>query len=576
MKMKKKLFSTLILVTLLASVLPSLPVMAPSSDLVGLWHFDEGSGTAASDDSDYGNHGTLKPTGSEPSWVVVGKLGGALSFDGTNDYVEVPDSLSLDVDDVTIEAWIYIDATIGTGQRNVVRKGHLGDRCYGLDIGVPGARKIRGWVNKGPAGGSTALVANGLTTLTTGQWHHVAMTYDGTNVRVYVDGVLDGTSGVGAGDIFDNALSVRIGGQASGDNGGALAFKGKIDEVRIYKIALTLGVIAAHSRLNYEPPEASTGGPYVANEGSSITFDASDSSDPDGDTLTYRWFINGGWTSWSNDPTASFTWNDDHSETVTVEVSDGYFTDTDTASVTVNNVAPEITLLTGPTDPVKVGVSTSIPAEFTDPGTLDTHTATVNWGDTTEDTIALAVSPLNPAHIYSTPGVYTVVLTVTDDDSASDRESYEYIVVYDPNGGFVTGGGWILSPAGAYAADLTLAGKATFGFVSKYQKGASVPTGNTEFQFHVAGMNFKSTSYDWLVVAGTKAMYKGEGTINGVGNFGFMLTAKDGGSKGADTFRIKIWDKNNGDAIAYDNGLGASDTSDPTTVIAGGSIVVHK
>ncbi len=70
-------------------------------------------------------------------------------------------------------------------------------------------------------------------------------------------------------------------------------------------------------------------------------------------------------------------------------------------------------------------------------------------------------------------------------------------------------GGWITSPAGAYVLDTTLAGKATFGFVSKYQKGATVP-GNTEFQFKVADLNFKSTSYDWLVVAGhrlnTKAL----------------------------------------------------------------------
>lgn len=56
-------------------------------------------------------------------------------------------------------------------------------------------------------------------------------------------------------------------------------------------------------------------------------------------------------------------------------------------------------------------------------------------------------------------------------------------MVYDPAAGFVTGGGWINSPAGAYSANTDLTGKATFGFVSKYQNGATVPTGNTEFQF---------------------------------------------------------------------------------------------
>jgi hypothetical protein len=151
-------------------------------------------------------------------------------------------------------------------------------------------------------------------------------------------------------------------------------------------------------------------------------------------------------------------------------------------------------------------------------------------------------------------------------------------VVYDPDGGFVTGGGWIASPAGAYAADPSVAGKATFGFVSKYRKGQTVPTGETQFQFRAAGMDFQSTAYDWLVVAGAKAQYKGTGTINGAGSYGFMLTAIDGDLKGTgpDTFRIRVWDRADGDAAIYDNMLGAPDTTDPSTALGGGSIVVHK
>lgn len=72
------------------------------------------------------------------------------------------------------------------------------------------------------------------------------------------------------------------------------------------------------------------------------------------------------------------------------------------------------------------------------------------------------------------------------------------VVVYDPDGGFVTGGGWIDSPIGTYMANPNLVGKASFGFNPKYQKGATIPTGNTEFQFRVANFNFKSTSYDCL------------------------------------------------------------------------------
>jgi len=154
------------------------------------------------------------------------------------------------------------------------------------------------------------------------------------------------------------------------------------------------------------------------------------------------------------------------------------------------------------------------------------------------------------------------------------------VVVYDPSAGFVTGGGWVDSPAGAYVADLTLSGKANFGFVSKYQKGANTPTGETEFQLHFATFNFKSTLYQWLVVSGAKAQYKGDGTINGAGTYSFLLTVTDGqltGGGGVDKFRIKIWDKATG-AVVYDNVPTALDDIDSANpqIIGGGSIVIQK
>jgi hypothetical protein len=152
------------------------------------------------------------------------------------------------------------------------------------------------------------------------------------------------------------------------------------------------------------------------------------------------------------------------------------------------------------------------------------------------------------------------------------------VVIYDPGAGFVTGGGWINSPAGAYVPNPSLAGKANFGFVSRYHYGAMVPTGNTEFQFKTGSLNFHSTSYEWLVVAGKKAQYKGSGKINGTGEYDFMLTAIDGqqpGGDGMDKFRIRIWDRTNGGLI-YDNQLNAADSDDPTTLLGGGSIVIHK
>jgi PKD repeat protein len=223
-----------------------------------------------------------------------------------------------------------------------------------------------------------------------------------------------------------------------------------------------------------------------------------------------------------------------------------------------------------------------VSAEFTYSGVLDTHTALWDWGDGTTSAgvveEAKGSGSVSGSHAYSVPGVYTVGLVVTDENGTSHEAIFQYVVVYDPAGGFVTGGGWIDSPPGAYIDDPSLTGKATFGFVSKYQKGARVPTGQTEFQFKVADLNFHSDSYDWLVVAGARAQFKGEGTINGAGGYGFMLVAIDGqqtGGGGVDKFRIKIWDMA-GDGIIYDNQVGADDYGPAATKLGGGSIVIQK
>lgn len=179
---------------------------------------------------------------------------------------------------------------------------------------------------------------------------------------------------------------------------------------------------------------------------------------------------------------------------------------------------------------------------------------------------------------FDIPGVRSICVRGADEFGNWSPEECILLAVYDPADGFVTGGGWINSPPGAYYANPTLIGKATFGFVSKYLKGATVPTGQTEFRFRVADLNFHSTSYEWLVVAGARAQYKGSGTINGDGNFGFILTVIDGqinGGRGVDKFRIKIWDRATGN-IVYDNQIGDADTDDLTTTISGGNIIIHK
>ncbi|MDH4140414.1 MAG: FG-GAP repeat protein, partial [Coriobacteriia bacterium] len=172
----------------------------------------------------------------------------------------------------------------------------------------------------------------------------------------------------------------------------------------------------------------------------------------------------------------------------------------------------------------------------------------------------------------------TCVVGALGDDGKGSNAGSAYvwsanaIPAVDHSAGFVTGGGSIDSPAGAYAADPTLVGRATFGFVSKHKKGASVPEGSTEFQFKAGDLNFHSNTQQGLVVneGGTNAQLKGSGTINGElapndEEYKFMIWAGDGET---DTFRMKIWyEVDDVETAVYDNGVDQA--------IGGGSIVVH-
>ncbi len=290
-----------------------------------------------------------------------------------------------------------------------------------------------------------------------------------------------------------------------------------------------------------------------------------------------------------DDPTA--TPQDDYTVRVRVEDDDLGWVE-DSFTVTVRDVAPDLTITSPSFDGELFAAPATINlvAPFTDPGTRDTFECRIDW-----DEGPATLDPPEPETVFAAPfsgtsgncdatnvfeqaGVYTIRVMVTDDDTLFDVEE-RLIVVYDPGAGFVTGGGYIDSPAGAYRPDPTLTGRATFGFVSKYTK-RGLPDGNTEFQFHAGDLNFHSGDYDWLVVTanGTRAQYKGRGTINGSGDYGFILTAYDNGEPGSgvDQLRLKIWNRATGDLV-YDNRLGLSDDVDRADpqLITNGNIAIH-
>ncbi|MFZ5920951.1 MAG: BMP family ABC transporter substrate-binding protein [Chloroflexota bacterium] len=229
------------------------------------------------------------------------------------------------------------------------------------------------------------------------------------------------------------------------------------------------------------------------------------------------------------------------------------------------NHAPEIEQITAPLEPVQIGQTTMATATFADPDPGDTHTALWDWGDGLSTTLLATPPTVSAFHNYTTSGVYTVTVTITDAAGASDTGAFQYVVIYDPSGGFVTGGGWFIDPASG--------AKAHFGFNPKYHKDGTLK-GETEFKLD--GLKFKSVTHDWLIISGAKAMFTGTGSVNGSGSYRFFVNVIDGKiAGGADRLRILIWDEATGEVI-YDNQPGASIFADPVTVIGGGSIVVHK
>ena len=210
----------------LAMVLLSLTVLAQPADaqagLAAHWKLDDGSGPTAGDSSGNGNSGALQ---NGPTWTA-GQVGGALSLDGVDDYVDIPNSPSLSpTGAITLAAWVNSRAPASGVVQMILGK-------YSGAVGGPYFLRIQGSgvVRFGVAG--TNLT--GARVLNANTWYHVAATYDGAQMRLYVNGALDG-SVAKTGAMTDNGLNVNIG-QLVGSGG---SFNGLLDDVRVYDRGLS-------------------------------------------------------------------------------------------------------------------------------------------------------------------------------------------------------------------------------------------------------------------------------------------------------------------------------------------------
>jgi Concanavalin A-like lectin/glucanases superfamily len=223
------------------------PALAANVLPVGQWDLNEGAGTVAHNDSPLTANGTLSGA---VSWTT-GRFRGGLSFTGTNGVVDIPDSKLFEGTNVTVSAWVEANGTPGDF-KYIVSKGANGccTGSYGLETGANG--------------GLVFYAANSATTaiqspdagygIWNGKWHNVIGTFDGSTVRLYVDGKQVGSGTSDTTPIHYNlpgGNDLQIGNYTDCPQ---LGWIGSIDEVKVFDRALGPGEIAlAYAASNLLP-----------------------------------------------------------------------------------------------------------------------------------------------------------------------------------------------------------------------------------------------------------------------------------------------------------------------------------
>jgi hypothetical protein len=294
------------------------PGACMTEGLVGYWDMEEGgSGTKVYDRSGNGNDGDFGPymaTSTNP-WaggiipLSGGKTGGgALQFDGVDDYVEVPDSVSLDgLGSLTIEAWIKPEVA---QQGGIVTKGtYDGARYWVYQLETASDATLYFSINDV---NYNRFELRTVDTVPLDSWSYVAAVWDGAtgDAKIYINGVEVAATASAIISMADNTYPAYIGKQSNVTYGDKF-FNGVIDEVRIYNRALS----AAEIRYHYN-----RGGPvahWKFDEGSGST--AYDSTNNDNDGTLYGEMAtstspNSGWTTGKHGSALSFDGVDDYVE----------------------------------------------------------------------------------------------------------------------------------------------------------------------------------------------------------------------------------------------------------------------
>jgi hypothetical protein len=230
-----------------------------------------------------------------------------------------------------------------------------------------------------------------------------------------------------------------------------------------------------------------------------------------------------------------------------------------TATPNPVSVSTSITLASTITDNLS-GVASA--AYNIDGGAFSAMTG--NFGGTTANVTATI-----PA--FAAAGFHTICVRGTDIAGNLGTSSCTQVVIFDPNGGFVTGGGTVNVPAGTDLANPTASGQVSFSLDVRYlPKSQNVPSGSFEVQFPAGNIDFQSTTLDYLVMTSEpRARVQGSGTINGTVSCKFQFDAWNGSfvPGKTDAFGVKIYQCSDGHDPRFNL---------PTAPLSGGQVQTHK
>ena len=256
-------------------------------NLVACYQLDEGAGNVFLD----GVQNTVYNDGltaDAPSWVT-GKVGQALNFNGTTQYGYIPDEASLDVTTaVTLAAWIRPSGTAAATQR-VIAKTNMGS-TDGYELSLSSGGKVFVRFNQVTSGDTYRINSTTSYPLNNTAWMHVAATYGGGYIRLYINGVQEGSSLAMVGPIAANTLDLGIGTEPPGATT-PYRFQGALDDVRIYKRALSASEIQALVGVNQPPAQPTLIAPTNGGTGVPTAPDLTvNVTDPENESLTVTFY----------------------------------------------------------------------------------------------------------------------------------------------------------------------------------------------------------------------------------------------------------------------------------------------